>query len=334
MNLYICSSHLYVPTVLSLCAKRNEKNYVYTDKDDIRKFFVDFYSGANLYYDNPTKGCVCLRLLSDIQRKKRLERWARKVDITDVYFFHEGYCEAANWLLLFLAQNNNVVFHYVPIARSYFLDGIDKDNSLKAKIKSTYCRFIWGYKPIYPLEDKNCGLMPHSFFDRLRINSEETVEVSREIGKMISMEGYDKNGVVLLDNPNVTNSEAQKKYCIFLEESIRPIINKKPVYFKNHPGRERKIGLENEIKEIPSFISGNLLTHRFKFFVGVNSALLCEAANDDTMAICLAYLVDMDSVERDRIVNYHRLLSKNVMFPKTINELWNMLLEGNNIENN
>lgn len=260
-----------------------------------------------------------------LQEKKALKSWVMGKDVKDVYFFHEGYCELANWLMLQLSKLKNLEFHYVPIARSYLFNRIEQDRGMQSAIRALYCRLIWGYKPIYPIQDKYCGVFPQKFYDSLHINKAETIKIHDSIGKAILPDEFDENGIVLLDNPYISSKNAEIRYSQILEDSIRPIMEGCPIYFKNHPGRAKKIGLEVEIKEIPSFISGNLLTRRFRAFVGVNSALLCEAANDGSMAICMAYLVDLDESTRKNIVRYHQMLSDKIYYPKSIKDFFNIL---------
>lgn len=316
---------MYIPTLLTLFENNREDSCIYTDKANIVEMLKNLNINLSIYCPQES----CRPFISSFREKKKLREWIKGKDINKVYFFHEGYCEVANWMMLQLAKSDDIEFHYVPIARSYPLGEIEGEKGYRATLRSLYCKVVWGYKPIYPKQDISCGVMPSLFYDKLRIKEEETVEINKEIGKSILSNDYDENGIVLLDNPNLTDKESQNDYCDFLDSALRPILNYYAVYFKNHPGRTQKIGLENEIMEIPSFISGNLLTRRFRAFVGVNSALLCEAANDGSMAICMVYLVDLDESTRENIVRYHQMLSDKVYFPKTIEELSGVLLKGN-----
>lgn len=323
MTLIVCCSHLYVPTMLSLL-ENNGNCCIYTDKIDIKEMISFLKIKSDVFFDKDAMTAFH-RLGLIKQRKKLMKVWVSHKNITQIYFFHEGYCEAANWLMLQLAKSSDIKFHYVPIARSYFLDKINKAKGLSSKLKSLYCCVVWGYMPIFPQEDKNCSVMQQSFYNKLHIKKEETIEIDSSVGESILPEEFDKNGIVLLENPNLSDLQSEKNYSFFLAKALGPVASDYPVYFKNHPGKTKKVGLENDIAEIPSFISGNMLTRRFRAFVGVNSALLCEAANDGTLSICLAYLVDMDESVRKEIVRYHRLLSDKVIFPQSIEELINIL---------
>lgn len=324
MTLYICCSHLYIPTVLTLYETNGEEACFYTDKANIVEMLKYLRKDVNVFCPQ-RKNRGVFSILNDIQEKKELKEWLKQKEIGKVYFFHEGYCEAANWMMLQLVKQSDIEFHYVPIARSYPIGKIDSEKGYRATLRALFCRVVWGYKPVYPRQDKFCGVMPSSFYKKLRIKEEERVEINKEIGKTILSDDFDENGIVLLDNPNLTDSESERNYIDLLESALRPIMNDCPIYFKNHPGRTKKVGLENEIKEIPSFISGNLLTRRFRAFVGVNSALLCEAANDGTKAICLAYLANLEENVRNNIIEYHQMLSNKVYIPKTFQELESIL---------
>lgn len=319
VSLYICCSHLYVPAVLSKISSSNNISYVYTDKEDIKKGFSSLTNNVTVYYDN----IVCNSYDFCLIRKKKLRllSWIKGKNIHDVYFFHEGYCEAANWLMLKLVHGDTQ-FHYVPIAKSYFVDKEKMSLRLFSIVKSILGWFTWRYKPFYSVKDLNCGLMPLSFFKKLSIEKAEHVIINKDcFPEILSKKYFPFSSIILLANPSIDSEISQDSYNDFLEEAIRPIMLSRKVIFKNHPGRKVKIGLENDLTEIPSFISGNLLTKRFECFIGVNSALLCEAANDGATSLCLANLVKLGK-EYNNIVNYHKSLSKKIKFPNTINELW------------
>ena len=323
MTLYICCSHLYIPAVLSHYIEKNTLACLYTDKSNIVEM-INYLGIAMDVYCSPSFGGL-FNFIGHLHEKKSLKDWIKRKNIKDVYFFHEGYCEVANWLMLYLSKLNKSEFHYVPIARSYLWESVEKERGLLSNIRAIYCKWMWGYKPIYPRQDKYCGVLPNSFYEKLCIKGEESIRINSCIGKAILLDGFDENGIVLLNNPNITSTDSEEIYKSFLEDTLMPIMKDCPIYFKNHPGRTKKIGLENDIKEIPSFISGNLLTYRFKIFVGVNSALLCEAANNGAMAICIAYLVDLDESIRESIISYHQFLSDKVFFPKTKEEFLEIL---------
>ncbi len=318
INLFICCSHLYVPAVLSECIKIKGKCYIYTDKEDIKDLFTHLSIPLNIYFDQYDNSRFYTRLFSDLIRKRKLIRWAKNFSFTNVYFFHEGYCEAANWLMLYIAQRANAVFHYVPISRTETLGSISPDRHWISILREYYCWALWGYKPIYSTKGDLCGIMPVVFYEKLGITAEEQIVVDNNtIANLLTEEEYPSSSIVLLSNPNIYNDEQEHLYTRFLESFIRPLMKNRIVLFKNHPGRGHKVGLEAELKEIPSYISGNLLTKRFNCFMGVNSALLCEAANDGSKSICLVYLVDMDEKIRSGIVEYNALLSEKVEYPKS-----------------
>lgn len=321
-TLYICCSHLYVPAVLSLISESNSPFLLYTDKADLTQCFSYLGFADSVFFDNYSSNYY--NFIAEIKRKFKIKSWIAKYNIQKVYFFHEAYCEIPNWLMLFLDKRNNIDFYYVPIAKSY--DVIDTCNvcSFRSMINRIYCNLLWNYSPVYIDRFAHCGLMPLSFYCKLNVKKYINYTPSRNDLCQLVNRSFHQNAIVLLSNPNISDLDSQKKYIEFLDQAIRPILSSLPIYFKNHPGKKNKLGIEKNLEEIPSFISGNLLTHSFKFFIGVNSALLCEAANDGAIAICLANLVGLKD-DRNRIINYHLKLSERVLFPNTIEELWQML---------
>jgi hypothetical protein len=94
------------------------------------------------------------------------------------------------------------------------------------------------------------------------------------------------------------------------------------LYFKNHPGSDTLVGKENEMEVIPSFISGNLLVRKFSCIMGVDSALLGEAAHMGTLAISLSKIYQMDQSFIDaQKRNYDIIGGGDVRSPQTIEEL-------------
>ena len=331
--LYICCSHLYIPTVLSACENSKDRIYIYTDKKDLVEFFTEYTNFTDIYYDSFEVFNLRKKLLEDVARKKKIKEWADGIQFTDVYFFHEGYCDPANWLMLYLSERGSVIFHYVPIAKSNFFYEIEIDNSFKSLLKKCYCRILWGYTPIFSTKGDGCGILPQKFYEKLKIQKEEKIVVDKNISKFILNEkDYPSSSILLLSNPHINSELQAESYSLFLEKAIRPLLKKENILFKNHPGKDNRCGLENELPEIPSFISGNLLTSRFNCFIGVDSALLWEAAKDGTKAICLASLIDLPQEKKESIIEFYETLKRSsgvfdkvVLHPKTIQEFWSLL---------
>ncbi len=312
--------------MLTIANRLQGRYCIYTYKRDVVEALSFLNFEADVICDD--KGSLNPFIVRS--RKKTIKKWIDAKAVKNVYFFHEGYCDAANWMMLYVKQKQNPLFHYIPIAKSYFLETTEFDNSFRSKLKSIYCRICWGYRPLYPVLDKNCGCMPFSYYSRIGVTYEENVNVDKNIFvSLLSEDKFPSNAFVLLDNPNAKNEKEKEKYTKLLEDTIRHMLSSYNFVFKNHPGRTSKIGLERELKEIPSFISGNLLTKRFRGFVGVNSALICEAANDGSIGICLIHLCKLDkNVERE-IVDYHNSLSKSIKYPKSIDEFKSYIISTN-----
>ncbi len=331
--LYICCSHLYIPTVLSASENNKDRRYVYTDKNDLVDFFSKYTTFTEVFYDGYELFNYKNKLFNDITRKRKIRKWADGINFTDVYFFHEGYCDPANWLMLYLTKRYFVKFHYVPIAKSNYLDRITVDRSLKSVLKSLYCKIMWGYSPIFSTRGDGCGILPQEFYMKLKIVEDETIVINKnKLSFLLNEDDYPSSSILLLSNPHINNEYQAGLYSKFLEKAIRPLMGKEIVLFKNHPGKDNRYGLENELREIPSVISGNLLTKRFKCFVGVDSALLWEAAKDGTKAICLAPIVDLPQEKKDSIMEFYDTLKRSteesngvVFYPKTIQEFWSLL---------
>lgn len=88
--LYICCSHLYIPTVLSASENNKDRRYVYTDKNDLVDFFSKYTTFTEVFYDGYELFNYKKKLFNDITRKRKIRKWADGINFTDVFFFTKG----------------------------------------------------------------------------------------------------------------------------------------------------------------------------------------------------------------------------------------------------
>lgn len=331
MILVFCTSHLYIPVTLSIIQHEKGLYAIYTDRESIYKFFGKMYPKYEVFLlerDKP-KNCFYAILTYARNLKTSMHRFFDCKQIDKLYFFHEGFCQEANWLIIHLHKTQNTECFYIPVERTFNPDvKWEERHSLKLWIMKFrilvnwkyWCHFYVYMNYLYPVMDQ-------SFFRC--IQSKElsydlkTVDILLEIDKhLLGKDRYPEDCVVWLENTlrlfEVKWSE--KSYKRFLNQLIE-VFPIERFFFKGHPDLETKYGIENQMKEIPAFIPGNLLLKRFSVYVGVVSDLLFEAANVGTPTISTLYLIEMDDDDREMLVNYLRKRNDKIMFPKSIQEL-------------
>ena len=328
MDLIFCTSHLYIPITLSIINKSINGFCVYTDRLSIFTFFCHLYHKKHVFLlnRNTKTGRLGKLIVEPYEQKKRMLEFVEGKNIDRIVFFHEGFCQEANWLILKLSKMIKPEILYVPIERTFTHNNRCKEDfSLEYVLKKIRTYFIWGFRIHYYHYLNNIyPVMDLSFFRRIHskeIDLEEIgVNAIPEINyRLLNVNEYPENGFVWLENTLrcLKVKWSEETYVKFVKEGL-DIIGRDNVYYKGHPDLVEKYGEEKTMKDIPSFIPGNLILKRFSCFIGVFSDLLFEAANAGTPAISTLYLVELD--DREKYVDYLKSKNDSIYFPKTISE--------------
>lgn len=335
MTLIFCISHMYVPATLSIIAKGDDRYCIYTDLKSIHTFFSKMYPDIVVFYDKPVHSSnVLMSIIFDSARAKRnMKEVFDRLKIDKLIFFHEGDGTRANWLIrrLFKRQNAHVV--YCPVQRTFdFETKWVEVWSLKKLLLRLYNFVIWNFWSHYYLYLNDVHLvMDKSFFDRTH-STEMQIEISQTdvVGQinlhLLPESKYPLSGIVWIENTlRFTSTKWSEQSYVDVVNSITSALADRRIFFKGHPDMAVKYGVENEMKEIPSFIPGNLLVSRFCCYIGVISALLYEAADAGTLTISLLNLVDMDSNHRQELIAYLKSYNDSIFFPNSIDELYSIV---------
>lgn len=329
MTLIICTSHLYIPTTLSIMNGNYNSFCIYTDRTSIATFFGALYPGMDVFLLDRTQDKSLIGHFSIVRaQKKAMRKYFNSKAIYKVVFFHEGYCTEANWLIKYLWKKKKSEVVYMPVERTFDQShNWEESYSIKNTVKKLYTYLFWQHwihyykymNDVYPIMDK-------SFYKTVHCKEIETdiisINVLPEIDKkLLPSNIFPYSGIIWLENTaRVFKIQwNEQSYCVFVKESL-PRIGLDNVFFKGHPDKAIKYGEESKLNEIPSYIPGNLLLKRFSCFVGVISDLMFEAAIAGTLTISTIYLFDMDKRDREMLVDYLRNRSKDIKFPKTTDE--------------
>lgn len=341
MYLIFCTSHLYIPTTLNILQQGKEKFAIYTDRRSISIFLGKMYPEHEVFLLEQIKARNYIHAVTTRVRhqKKAMRFFFDGKQIDRLYFFHEGFCQEANWLIKYLHRSQNTECFYIPIERTFDpKKKWEERHSVKLWLKKFQILFNWNYwchfyvymNSLYPIMDK-------SFFQRIQskelpsINSK--VDIIPEINKrLLSLDEYPPIGVVWLENTLRTFivQWSQESYEKFLND-VYENEQFNYVFFKGHPDLSTKYGIEKQMKEIPAFIPGNLLVKRFSCYIGAISDLMFEAANAGTPTISILYLFDVKDEDREMLVNYLKNRNNNILFPKTIQEFLMLLRNTRNV---
>lgn len=332
MVLFICCSHLYVPITLTLSYGIEGRCIVYTDKQSVADLFGKINKEKFLCIVEPVRQLQGIFRAFSIQKyKKELKRIFSGYHIDVVYFYHDGYCIPANWLMKYLRKRHSPTFCFCPISLS--IDWLQQFRKVSPKVIYYFLLVLlqWGYY-IDPIEhgDTLYPMLSRRFFNKLGpVSLERDVDytlVNRLVNtSLLSEEEFSPNGIVLLQNVRIGDIVDVDEYTRLLNSLLEKITPHQQVYFKMHPDMRVYYGREEELKEIPSFISGNLLMKRFKCFIGYDSAMLAEVAELGTTAISMINIFQKDSGKKQSILQYMHSLSDKVLYPNSVDELVSML---------
>lgn len=321
---------MFVPYVMTECLKnRNTRYIVASDTPNINQFFelLNFDNVVQLKYSTGKISVI-------YKEKKKMKSFFANYRITKVVFYHAEFGELANWLLLKFAKKGvcieyHKVFDSIPVPKAKLYQG------LKIKLKQWFC---FDYIP--DVLDDGTNLfpsLPDSFFKRIKAVRVDSV-VDRSIicntVKGLNEKLNIKGDVLFISGSVVAENIVSKEDY---EKSINAIIDfigTDNATIKMHPRFDDMIGKEQELNELPKFIPGNVILDAFDIYIGYFSTLLVEAAQNGKKVISTLYLMKpQNEASQQRFYEYleNRLNGKGVIyFPKTIEELFDLLTEYKN----
>jgi hypothetical protein len=310
MKLIFCLSNLFVPATLTLIKKEDkEQVMVYTDQEGMVQFFeslnlenVTVYYRTELYLK---KNIQTIRKY--FEERKRILKELRKLNTSELYFFHNTFGAIENWLIKYLSKTTKVfhipIFNELPFERKYSL------KALKGIIISWLANGI-NVIPLYTGE-RYIYKTADSFFKK--INAKETqLTIDNEYIKHLIDEKYNfgNKEIVLLTGTIVELNQVEEEEYIKKINALITSIGADKMVAKPHPRFPNRFGMENELELVPPYIPANVLFSKFKIYIGYSTTVLTEAANEGLTAISLLDYFEPISVERKS--NYKKYLLDNL----------------------
>lgn len=318
-SLLICNSNMFIPTVLSEVLSHPTKQYIIlSDTPNITKLFSLLNIGNVIYSEyHVNYGRHIYR------EKKRLLGFLSNYKIKKVIFFHTEFGGIANWLIKELSKNISICY-----CKIYDSMPMPREKSFFKRSKIQLQEFLyWGVKVEVLNDFRPYPSLPKSFYKNVKAEEIsipiDMKIVSSYVTKKLGLSGINGEYVILNGTAVTGKLYTAERYEMFINEIIG-IIGKEHVISKCHPRFNDLYGIERELKQIPSYIPGNILIDYFCCFIGFESTLLVEAAVAGKIAISL---IDMLKPEEDIRLKFHDFFDSRLMgrgkiyFPTSIDDL-------------
>ena len=169
--------------------------------------------------------------------------------------------------------------------------------------------------------------LPDSFFKEVHVVEIKMPVDEKLISNIISERLLDNNvysKYVLLTGTVVSENLCPADVYEKLINRVIDILGPDNTVSKCHPRFRDMFGMEKNLKQIPSFIPGNVLIDNYCCFVGFESTLLVEAAVVGKRAISLINLLPISDKDKKLWIDFFdsRLKGRGkIVFPHTIEEL-------------
>lgn len=320
MIILICNSNMFVPVVLTTILENPTNKYlVMSDTVNIIKFFSQINIPNVSLYEYKTGAYLKVR-----EEKRKMLSYCINKNIESITFYHAEFGELINWFILKKAKEG-VVIYYCKIYDSIPFPHAKWYKSIKIIARQL---LFFNYIP-----DVLCNgsfkfpSIPDSFFNKTkakRISSHINFElIDTTIGNLIASIGV-SGKYLLLSGSNVADGMVSESDYTSIIDNIIDIVGEKNIAMKCHPRYKDIFGKERVLKEIPSYIPGNLIINQFDTIIGYQSTMLVEAAVAGKKAISLLFMippVEARTQESLKAFFQNRLEGKGeIFFPKTIEE--------------
>lgn len=320
----VCNSNMFVPYVLSKILNESSCHFlVLSDVASIEEFFLHINLDNVFFYKYGPNDKFDI-----ISCKKRIMSQFYKYDITKIIFFHAEVGELINWFLKKISKHIPIfyckVFDTLPYPKANLFKAV------KTKIKQY---LFWGIN--MDVLDLGGGVkpsLPKKFFEKIgaqeiSINI-DNVLIEQSIANLLNKLDIRANYVLLTGTVVDCHYVSMEEYT----EGVNRIINSlnaENIISKCHPRFSSLFGKESALKQVPSFIPGNLIINNFNVFIGYESTLLVEAAHAGKIAISLLdYFKPINLKTKN---NWHSFLENRlnnhgtIYYPKNISEIKSLL---------
>ena len=319
-SLLICNSNMFVPTVLTEVLAHIESQYiVISDTKNICKLF-EFLNIPNvIFHEYGVKGRF------DFYRaKKELYDFVTLYDIGKVVFFHTEFGGMANWLICKLSKRIQIYFCKIydplPLSRAPWSLRV-----LKIHIKEY---LYWGQRVEVLQKGYPFPSLPRSFYEGIHSKTitmpVDQKLISQTVADKLNTEDVNAH-ILLLTGTVVDMGYVEEPVYKEIVDRLISELGAQNIASKCHPRFSNLYGLEATLKQVPSFIPGNLMLDAYDCVIGYESTLLVEAAKAGKTAISLLEMIP--PIRHSTIGQIKTLFSSRlegmgeILFPKNMEEL-------------
>ena len=271
-SLLVCNSNMFIPTVLTEVLSHPQLLYlVISGTKNIIQFF-GFLNLSNVFIvDYSDMGGRVDR----IKKKRQLFAQVNQFEIEQLVFFHTEFGGIANWLIKRLSHSDKISIKFCKIYDKMPLPPYKPFlKVLKIKIKE---RLYWNMKVDVLDRGRPILSLPDSFFKEVHAVEIKMPVDEKLISNIISERLLDNNvysKYVLLTGTVVSENLCPADVYEKLINRVIDILGPDNTVSKCHPRFRDMFGMEKNLKQIPSFIPGNVLIDNYCCFVGFESTLL------------------------------------------------------------
>lgn len=327
MHLICCSTNLCVNIVMSQILNDTKTSFILlTDLDSILLLFNELkLPNVEIFHIKKTAD---INFIQIIKEKNRIRKYLRSKEIDYCYFYHQAFGGIYNWTITYLShRKHKILFNRVtpPIE-------LPRARSVNA-IKQTIIYKVIYNTEITCLNRGNHIILPQlskAFFQKNKIEFIDITPQHEKNERYICQKFLPninrlKNKIVLLtgsvvESLQVDQNEYKEKINLLINE-----IGKEQIISKRHPRFNDLIGIEKELFQLPYFIPMDLFKNSFSIYIGYNSTLLAEAANNGALSISLInYMNPIDCNRRNNWFKYFENIlkeGKQIHYPQTLSEI-------------
>jgi len=335
-----CLSYLEIPWTMQIIqASDQETTLLITNIDNIIKQITDIYPNINIFSTKdiilPTIHKNIFKTIVEIRRlqkeKRQYEKYFASLEHADVFFFFVGFGIFESWLILFLSKKNKIYYRAAVEIRKTKSTTINIEDIDNAIYYILFGKIIFEK---YKIGRKRYHAVSKQFLRKIRAMEFPIPSNQSMVKDHIRRTYYIARGTILYLGSDSIIDETD--YIYYNDILLKYLIEKygiNRIVFKNHPSRNKKYSVENELIEIPNYLAGNLICDQFDIIIGTTSALLYEAANRDILTIStIDYFLKNDGYGR-KIKEYlsaNLNKGKYIKYFQTISELEEILNNENN----
>ena len=325
-----------MPYTITLATQAKETVCIYSDQSSIISFFdrlalphVMLFDASRTNMGKTNKIKMVARVFYTIvYRRYLILRRIRKINPSEIYFFHDSFGTMELWLISKLAKIASIV--YCPVLRHSGQK--ESRGAIPRTALCMYEKLFWGISR-YPIDyGKVRWYVEDSFFEKHSITIKQVqISIPQEISAQLRQTYSSQHKVVILVENICENPFVEKEFYFGVVQEIINRIGSENIVLKNHPRFpfDLKQYLQGDHEELQSDVPINLLLQDYKVVIGNWTSVLFEAEPYGVNAISLLEIL-RSHYKTDMYGGHLRYLQDNdvnnkIVYPHSVEELCNIV---------